>query len=280
VFLLGFVQLFLIPQVVNISAKFELLFVNSFGMPFHSGSAIFALLIISALVYGIHYTHKNQKVLANTALLSFAVLLIGYTSFGMILIRSNANTPIDENNPENMINLLSYLNREQYGDIPLAYGQTFSSPLDNAEPYKDGDILYYPNEETGKYEVADDRKQSIPNYASEFNMLFPRMWSSKGNHIRAYKAWTSFEGQKIRYRAYGSGEMKPIEKPTMGENFKYFFKYQIWWMWGRYFAWNFIGRQNDIQGPHIDAGTFTEGNTISGIKFIDEMFLGNLEEYT
>lgn len=279
VVLLGFVQLFLIPQVVNISAKMELLFVNGMGLPFHSGSAFFALLIVSALVFGIHYTHKHQKVLANTTLLSFAVLLIGYTSFGMILIRSNANTPIDENNPENMINLLSYLKREQYGDIPLAYGQTFSAPLDAREPYLDGDPVYFPNEETGRYEIADERKSSIPNYASEFNMLFPRMWSSKGNHVRAYKAWSNFDGQQIRYQAPGSREAKIYEKPTMGENITYFFKYQMWWMWGRYFAWNYIGRQNDLQGHHIDAGSYLEGNMVSGIKPIDEMYLGNLDQY-
>lgn len=277
--LLGFVQLVLIPQIVNISAKFELIFVNNLGMPFHSGSIFFAVVLISALVYGIYITHKNKKVLANSALLSFAVLLIGYTSFGMILIRSNANTPIDENNPENMINLLSYLRREQYGDIPLAYGQTFSAPLDPREPYLDGSPVYYPDEETGRYEIADNKEKSIPNHASEFKMLFPRMWSGKGNHIRAYKAWTNFKGDKIRFQGYGDPEMKVYEKPTMGENIIYFFKYQMWWMWGRYFSWNFIGRQNDIQGHNIDSGKYTEGNTISGVTPIDEFFQGNFDKY-
>src|SRR5690606_17977502 len=113
--------------------------------------------------------------------------------------RSNANTPIDENNPENLVNLLAYLNREQYGDFPLLYGQYFNSPLDRQEPYLDGTPVYYPDERTGKYVLADDRKGSVPNYADEFKAFFPRMWSPKNNHVRAYKEWSDFKGKPIRY---------------------------------------------------------------------------------
>tara|TARA_B100000780_G_scaffold277468_1_gene248241 strand:- start:1502 stop:4588 length:3087 start_codon:yes stop_codon:yes gene_type:complete len=278
IFLLGFVQMVLIPQVVNIAAKFEMLFVNGMGMPFHTGSFIFAFLMIAIITFGIWYSHKNKMVLLNTSLISFVVLMIGYTSFGMILVRSNANPPIDENNPENMVNLLAYLNREQYGDIPLATGQFWASPLDNQEPYLDGTPVYFPNEETGRYEVADEKKNSIPNYAPEFKMFFPRMWSNKGNHVRAYKAWSSFKGKPMQYRTLTSGQVETIYKPTFAENMRYFMNYQVWWMWGRYFMWNFAGRQNDMQGHGIDQGSLTDGNWMSGIPFIDSR-IGNLDKY-
>lgn len=278
--ILGFVQMILIPQVVNISAKFELLFVNSLGMPFHSGSLIFALLVIGGLGFALWYTHQKKQVFANTLWLSFTVLIIGYTSFGMILVRSNANPPIDENNPENMVNLLAYLNREQYGDVPLISGQYFNSPLDNQQPYNNGDPVYYPDEETGRYEIADNKERSIPNYAKEFTGFFPRMWSSKANHVRAYKAWSDFKGRPIRYRTLTSGgQTEVINKPTMGENIRFFFRYQVWWMWGRYLMWNFAGRQNDIQGHGIDAGRLTDGNWVSGIGPLDEARLGNMDAY-
>ncbi len=277
--ILGFVQMFLIPQIVNFAAKFDLFFTNSLGMPFNFGATVLGLVILGAIIYGLYYTQKSGKVLANTMLLSFTMLMIGYMTFGTILIRSNANPPIDENNPENMVNLLSYLKREQYGDIPLLYGQYFNTPLDKRKPYKDGDPVYYPDEKTGKYIIIDDKKNSIPNYAKEFEGIFPRMWSSKGNHVRAYKAWSDFKGKKMRYYNVQTGKEEVIAKPTFSENMKYFFRYQMWWMWGRYFAWNFIGRQNDIQGHHIDNGKLTNGNMATGIRFFDEMIMGNLDHY-
>ena len=280
---LGFVQMVLIPQIINIAAKFELLFTNGFGMPFNTGATVLGLVILGAVSYTLYYTQKNNKVLANTLTLSFTVLLLGYMTFGVIIIRSNANPPIDENNPENMVNLLSYLNREQYGSSPLAYGYFFDSPLSNKkggkDMYKDGSPVYYPSKVTGKYEVADDRKNSIPNYASEFNMLFPRMWSSKANHKSAYKIWSNFKGKPIKYNNLQTGKTETIRKPTFGENISYFVNYQLWWMWGRYFAWNFIGRQNDLQGHGIDSGDLTNGNVMSGISAIDQMYLGNMDNY-
>ena len=277
--ILGFVQMVLIPQIINIAAKFELIFTNGMGMPFNTGATVLGLLILGGVSYGLYYTQKNNLVLANTLTLSFTVLLMGYMTFGVIIIRSNANPPIDENNPENMVNLLSYLNRDQYGSSPLAYGYFFNSPLDNKNPYKDGSPIYFPNKETGKYEVADPQKKSKPNYASEFNMLFPRMWSSKGNHKSAYKTWSGFKGKPMKYRSVQTGKVETIKKPTFGENITYFVNYQLWWMWGRYFAWNFIGRQNDNQGHGIDAGSLTNGNVMSGITAIDQLYLGNLDNY-
>ncbi len=279
IILLGGVQLVLIPQVINIAAVFERLFVNGFGFPFHMGSVIFGLMLIAAIVFLIRYSQKTKNVLLNTSILSFTVLMIGYTSFGMIMIRSNADTPINENDPSNMVNLLSYLQREQYGDIPLGSGQYWGTPLDRSDMYSDGKPVYYPDAETGKYEIADDRKGSVPNYAKELSMPFPRMWSSKGNHIKAYKAWTNFEGKPVRYQGPQDAEPRIYNKPSMGENLTYFFNYQVYWMWGRYFLWNFAGRQNDIQGHGIDQNSLTDGNWASGINFFDEGRMGNTDNY-
>lgn len=280
VFLLGFVQMVLVPQIVNIAAKFELLFTNSFGLPFNTGSFIFGLVVMGLVFYGIKYSEKKNNPTLNTAVLSFFVLLIGYTSFGMIIIRSNANPPIDENNPENLVNLLSYLKREQYGDIPLVKGQYWDTPLDKTRPYKDGDPVYYPDYTTGKYEIADDKKNSVYNYAKELETFFPRMWSTKPQHINAYKAWSNFKGTPVNYIDRQNGGMKTFRKPTFGENLRFFTTYQAWWMYGRYFMWNFAGRQNDIQGHGIvDPDRYTHGNWISGITALDEARLGKLDQY-
>ena len=270
---LGGIQSFIIPGIVGWAASFERIMVNSLGAPFHLGSIIFIILLLGAVVYGIFYTIKKDQPIWNTALLSLLVLMIGYSSFVLIMIRSNANTPIDENNPENLVNLLSYLNREQYGDFPLLYGQYFNSPLDRETPYADGDAVYYPDDRTGKYELADDRKNSVPNYADEFKGFFPRMWSPKKNHVKAYKEWSDFEGKPVKYRD-NRGQMTTIRKPTFSENITYFVRYQIGWMYFRYFMWNFSGRQNDTQGH----GNFLDGNWMTGIGFIDEAHVGNQKE--
>jgi hypothetical protein len=267
---LGGIQGFIIPGIVSLAAKFEFVITNNLGTPFHMGSLIFMLLLLAGIVYGISYSIKKHKPTWSTALLSLLVLIIGYSSFAMIMIRSNANTPIDENNPENLVNLLAYLNREQYGDSPLLYGQQFNSPLDPSEQYKDGSPVYYPDERTGKYELADDRKGSKPNYHPDFKVLFPRMWSTKNNHIKAYKEWSDFKGKPVRFRD-GSGRIETIEKPTFVENIRYFFSYQVGWMYFRYFMWNFSGRQNDTQGH----GGFQDGNWMTGVPFIDEAHVGD-----
>ena len=264
VVILGFVQKGIIPGVVKVASWFELFFVNSMGMPFHSGVIFFIIALSAGVGYALYYTAKTQKVLANTVTLCITVILIGYSSYAMITIRSLANPPMDENNPENVFNLLSYLNREQYGSQPLAYGHYFNSPLDASEPYTDGDPVYSPDFEKGIYYISDDRKNSVPNYASEFKTIFPRMWSSDNKHVNAYKNWSNFKGRPVRYNG------QTINKPTFGENLTFFFSHQVNWMYIRYFLWNFAGRQNDIQGH----GSFTDGNWISGITFLDNMRLG------
>jgi hypothetical protein len=312
ILILGFVQKGVIPGLVTMSGKFELLFVNSLGLPFNSGAFIHVILLLAAVVYGLMLTHqtgdrkwKMMGVLVaitllvasfstlglavaavivgifvmvpnisdraiNTGLLCISVILIGYSSYTMVLVRSNANPPMDENNPENMFSLLSYLNREQYGSQPIAYGQYFNTPLDNKNPYTDGSPTYFQEFDKGVYTKSTHHKNTQPNYASEFMTVFPRMWSQEARHIKAYKSWSDFKGKPMRYKVYG-GKMETIYKPTFGENMKFFFKHQIMWMYWRYFLWNFAGRQNDVQGHN----GIVDGNWLSGINAIDNLRLGD-----
>ena len=230
-----------------------------------SALSILVALVLGGLIFFVGFERR----MANTLLMCLTVILIGYSSYALIMIRSSANPPMDENNPENMFSLLSYLNREQYGSQPLAYGPYFNSPLDNKEPYKDGSPVYVQDFKTGKYIISDEKKSSVPNYADEFKTIFPRMWSTEGRHVNSYKSWSKFEGKPIRYRTV-QGENKVLNKPTLSENLRFFFTHQVGWMYWRYFMWNFSGRQNDIQGH----GNIIDGNWLSGIGFIDSWRLG------
>lgn len=269
---LGIVQAGIIPGIVSWAAKFELFFVNSLGLPFNSGTIFYFLLVISASVWGLWYTTKKNKPELNTGILAITMLLIGYSSFLTLVIRSQANTPMDENNPENAINLLSYLNREQYGDWPILYGQYYNAPLDPAQPYKDGNPTYTKDVSAGKYVITQDKKNSIPNYDKRFCTLFPRMHSDQRNHVSGYRDWADIQGTPVTITDQ-NGESKTIMKPTFGENLTFFFRYQIGHMYARYFMWNFVGRQNDIQGH----GGVLKGNWLSGIAPIDAQRLGPQE---
>ncbi len=319
VVLLGFIQAGLIPSLAQLSADFDLLFVNTLGMPFNLGTFLYMILVIALPILFIYYTNtKNEKVytiafytfivfsifavasgqtgksmlfrlitlgasiyflnknktkleILNTIALSFIMIVLGFSTYFILVIRSQANTPIDENNVENAINLVSYLNREQYGDWPIAYGQYYNTPLLKEQPYKDGSPVYEQSKVTGKYEVIDDRKNSIPNYDPEFCTPFPRMWNgSQQAYVQGYKVWGDIKGTK-KFVTDENGEQKEIIKPKFGENLGYFFKYQIGYMYLRYFAWNFIGRQNDVQGTIKNA---TDGNMLTGIDFLDKAFNG------
>ena len=256
--LLGLVQGVVIPGAVSLISKFELFFVNSIGLPFNSGAIIYLIAIICAIYFGLAYTKRNKKPLWNTFILSITMLLIGYSSFAILVIRSNSNPPIDENNPEDAVGLLSYLKREQYGSWPIVYGRHFNAELDSRNPYVDGSPVYAKDEKKGKYIIIDNRKKSIPNYSKKDKMLFPRMWSNtQSRHANGYKMWADLKSKE--------------STPTFAQNLKFFFKYQIGWSYIRYFMWNFAGRQNDYM--NMD-GNSLHGNWESGIKFIDNARLG------
>ena len=267
IIILGLVMWGIIPGVVTIASWFELLFVNTFGLPFDSGILFYIVALTGAVGYGIWYTHKKGMVLWNTVILGVAVILIGYSSFALIMIRSSAQPPMDQNSPNNTFSLLSYLNREQYGDNPLLYGHFYGSPLNPQERYKQGKPIY--TQIGDRYEITNYRV--VPNYDPKFDMLFPRMWSTmEPSHADDYREWGKIEGRRIQH-LNEEGQNEVIEKPTFGENMRFFFSYHVNHMYWRYFMWNFVGRQNDIQSH----GGPINGNWISGIKFIDNARLGN-----
>lgn len=255
ILVLGAIFALIIPLVLKMFGKLEIFMVNSIGLPFNSGTIFTVLLLGGLAAWGLIYTRKKETPLWNTLILCVLFIILGYSTFITLAIRSNANTPIDENNPEDAMSLLAYYNREQYGDFPVFYGQSFNAPLDNEEPFLDGNPVYRRDDETGKYVVTDDRKASIRNFADSHIGLFPRMWNDDPNSVRNY----------VQYA--GVDKENPI---TLGENIRWFLDYQVGHMWWRYFMWNFAGRQNDEQHRYEK----TKGNWISGINFLDEMRLG------
>ena len=267
VVLLAIIMYGIIPGFVKIGFLFELLFVNTFGLPFHSGVLFYVAVVVALIVYGIHYTVKNNMVVWNTIIVSVTVILLGYSSFALIMIRSDAHTPMDQNSPNNTYALLGFLNREQYGERPLLYGQYYNSPLNPQERYKEGRAIY--TQRDGKYVITNHRVS--PNFDEKFKTVFPRMWSSmEESHAQDYQQWGKIKGHKIRH-TNERGENVTIVKPTFAENMRFFFRYHVGHMYLRYFMWNFAGRQNDVQSH----GSLVNGNWLSGVKFIDEWRLGD-----
>ena len=249
------------------------------GVPFIKESALIGIILIITMLILLFL--KKEVIPArwlNTIAMMVTVVIIGYASYAAIVIRSNADTPMDQNSPDNVFSLKYYLNREQYGDTPLFYGQTYNAPVkldikgNMCVPVETkGHAQYAP---APKVEGEKDRYvitgyKSGYEYMEEFKMLFPRMHSAQPHHIEAYKAWAEIEGKKIRYEY--CGQTKTEYCPTFGENLRFFFRYQVNFMYWRYFMWNFAGRQNDLQS----SGELTKGNWISGIPFIDNALLGD-----
>lgn len=258
--ILGAVLWGVIPYVIIIAGWFELLFVNSMGLPFNTGVAVYALLLIGGLAYGIYYTYKHNHTVVNTILTCFVVMLIGYSSYAMVVIRSVSNPPIDENSPDNVFALLSYISRDQYGQEPLIYGPYYNAPVTAVE---EGGPIYYQNEKTGKYDVVGYKTEV--KYDPRFCTVLPRMYST-ARDPQAYIEWVGQPAGPI-YSVDGQSR----QKPTFGQNLKFMFRYQLGHMYLRYFMWNFSGRQNDIQGH----GDPRQGNWITGIPFVDNILVGD-----
>ena len=268
--LVAVILYFIVPYIVIFAGKFEIFFTNSIGLPFNFGTIIYFVLLIGLLVAGVLYSIKKQKVILNTALLSVLFILIGYTTFFVLVIRSNANTPINENAPKDATALLTYLNREQYGYTPLFHGQYYNAMVIDQE---EGTSKYIKDKENGKYIEVKQRGNLV--YEKDKTTIFPRMWSNdqSRNHPTYYKMWAGINESSDR-------------TPTFAENLSFFFRYQVNHMYWRYFMWNFAGRQNDIQShgillsgnepTNVSNGKkdLLHGNWITGIDFIDEMRLG------
>ena len=261
--------------------------VGMLGIPFRGmtwSAAILGLVILTAIYFGLNYRKKIGKDLVpvltsrfkNTALLCMLMLMIGYSSYAVIVIRSAANPPMDQNSPEDVFTLGSYLSRDQYGDSPLLYGQAYTSQVAYdvdgnmcVPKHKEGAAIWQRKEKASKdekdsYFVVSHKDKII--YAQ--NMLFPRMHSSA--HAGAYENWMGgVEGTQVPYDRCGEPVM--VKMPTQMENIRFFLSYQCNFMYWRYFMWNFAGRQNDIQGN----GEPEHGNWITGISFIDDWMLGD-----
>ena len=248
--LLGGILCGLVPGVLWLAGRAELLAVNLLGLPFNSGLVGFILLLSVLIVWGLIRWHGTRRLVLSCVTL----ILVGFSCYGVILVRSSANPPMDENSPEDVFALKRYLNREQYGDHPLFYGPTYKAKPEYERKgdfmvakRKEGETIYRKSEKTGRYMDVGKKIE----YVYDQNMLFPRMHSSR--HARAYEQW-----------------MGGVEGPTMKENIGFFVSYQLYYMYIRYLLWNFVGRQNDIPGN----GETEHGNWITGIDVIDGLLLG------
>ena len=264
VVMLWLIVFVLIPGVPKVAGWFELLFVNGIGLPYNSGVFFFVIILITALVFGIRFSLKSRRVILNYVFTAIAVIMIGYSSYAMIMIRSSARPPMNQNNPSDIFSLSYYINMEQYGSSPKIYGNYYSAPVVDVKS-----VVAGYNKIKGRYEPYYRPQYE---YKKEFMTIFPRMYSPDPDHERAYKYWGNIKGR--RYSVTSGSDKEIIICPTFGENLRYFFRYQTGFMYLRYFMWNFAGRQNDNQGN----GNPLQGNWISGIKFIDEARLGNLDK--
>jgi hypothetical protein len=263
----------LIPGIVSWAGKVEIFCKNSLGLPFNAGTVIYFLVIFGAIGAAIYFGYKKKKQLLKICAYSLFFLLIGYSTFLSLVIRSNSNPTIDENSPEDAVSLLSYLNRDQYGSKALVYGPAFIySNLDKSQRYTDGTPVYVRDDNAGKYVISDDRKGTVYNYDKNDCIFFPRIYDSEPSKYNSYVQW-------MRNNVYNSGSLsdkenvKSLEKrnlPTMEQNKDFLHSYQINFMYWRYFMWNFVGRQNEIQG----IGDYINGNWVSGIPFIDNKLVG------
>ncbi len=231
-----------------------------------TGSVIIDLVILAAIIYGAWYLSTRRRVVLNTIMTAMLVIVIGYSSIATIVIRSTANTPMNENNPSNPFALLYYLNREQYGQRPLVHGPYYNAPVTD---YVKGKPTYNPVD--GKYVITN--RETKREYDERFTTLLPRMWSDSPDHIRIYEEYTGSKGKPVRVTNPQTNEPETLRVPTFGQNLKFMLRYQFGFMYFRYFMWNFSGRQNDVQSY----GGPVNGNWITGLNFLDAPRVGTLK---
>lgn len=261
-----------------------ILSITLLGIPFMGDGYIIGILLIAALATALFMSKQVAVKALNMVMICLMVVVVGYSSYAVIFIRATADTPMNQNDPSDIFTLRTYLAREQYGSVPLLYGNTYVSEVKREVQgrslqtvTKQGKpvlrkVVKKDENEKDRYFVS--RYETIYEYMDELKMLFPRMYSSDPNHINAYKDWGEVKGTPIRIKDLSSGETKTIMKPTFAENIRFFFTYQLNFMYWRYFMWNFSGRQNDMQGQ----GEILNGNWITGIRFIDEVLVGPQED--
>ncbi len=242
--LIGAIQICIITGIPNLWSKFELFTVNTLGLPFNSGIYPMTIFMFAVLYFGLRWAHRKNNGLAQRLIVGVALCGIAFSTIGMVLIRANANPPINMNNPSDALRVVPYLNREQYGERPLLRGPQYNAKYaDISSEDRYGRV-------GNKYEVVDQKIDYVYNDADK--VIFPRMSDYTQGRPKLYQQWT---GNKTGV-------------PTFGENISFFLRYQVGWMYWRYFMWNFVGRQNDEQGYF--SWNPKSGNWISGIKFIDD----------
>ncbi len=259
ILVLAFVFKLLFPFTLRFFSASELFFINSLGLPFNSGSIIAGILLVALFYFGLRHTRRKKMHTANLLLLAVLFIMIGFSSWLMLPIRANANTTINENNPSSARELLAYYNREQYGDANVFYGSYYSQTgeRDKINPTRDAKPKYEKDEKAGKYVIVNNYKDALPNYSSKHKGIIPRMVDPTESVVQNYKAIAGIPQRSKR-------------RPTFGENLSFMIQYQFGYMYGRYFMWNFVGKQDDIQG-NLD----NHGNWLSGITPIDEIFRGS-----
>ena len=274
VVILAFILYGVIPYLPQLAAVFDRFFVNTLGMPFNVGAAVFMLLLLGLCFYGLFYTLKTKKVLWNTLLLCFTMIIIGFSVFTIVIIRSSVKTPTNEYQPDNPYTLIRYLGREQYGSNPLIYGQAFESPYDFEENTYWAPSIKTDADGEKTYEYVEAVAPAEPKYHSEGKMLFPRMWSSDDSHKKFYMTYVKNPQHKtyVHKDSQGRESVRSYIMPSFLDNLSYFFDYQMNWMYWRYFMWNFAGRQNDVHGQEPNQ---FNGNWECGIDFIDKARLGD-----
>ncbi|NQU85614.1 MAG: DUF2723 domain-containing protein [Mariniphaga sp.] len=255
--LIGITLSVLSPVVLNFIAFSDRIFVNNFNMPVHSGIFPAIACILLVIVFLLSYFRKHKKELSEAIVFSILLFLVGFSIYSVNVIRSNTNTPVNFGRPDNVYSLTNYLNREQYPQRPLIKGQNYNSPVIEANERYSWDII------EGKYHKIN--LSADVKYDKNSVTIFPRMYSNQEGHPEAYKRWINIKGKKVRT------EEGILEVPTLNDQLKFFFKYQLGFMYVRYFMWNFSGRQNDIQAR----GDLLHGNWITGISFIDELHVGS-----
>ena len=269
------------PSKARLNIAF-ILSVTLIGIPFIGSGYVLGIILIIALTAYLFVAKKTNIQLLNTILVSLLVIVVGYSSYALILVRSSAETPMDQNSPKDIFTLRTYLAREQYGKVPLIYGQTYVSEVKRenqggtcAAVTKEGAptwsrVIKKDKSEKDKYYIS--RYETEYEYIDELDMLFPRMHSNDGRHVSAYQEWAQVKGEPVRFNR--CGEDVTVMKPTFAENIRYFVSYQLNFMYWRYFMWNFSGRQNDLQGN----GEVDKGNWITGISAIDSVMVGPQDE--
>ncbi len=256
----GVVQIAVLQWSIKLAGNFDILFKNSFGLPFFSGFAFFFVLLAVVIYFVLKLANKKNWNLLKLGMWGLAFMILGFSTYFTTLIRSNADPAVDMFNVDNPVSLVGYLSREQYGDWPILYGQDFTAEVTEQKPV---DTYVKGND---KYEKKGRRYET--DYAPEDKHVFPRMWDASNDqgHADYYLGFTNNVTKDPKTGAYEG-------KPTMGDNISYFLQYQVNWMFWRYFMWNYAGKQNDLQG--IDIGNVRDGNWLTGISFWDNIRLGD-----